>query len=172
MFLPAYTGQISDSTPKITFEGNCFKEVSFDFKFDQGSSIAQIEVETKGKRNLTCSDFFLFANIEVYHVEDFMREGKHTIKLKVPNEDAAVDMFAHGLGTYLFCESLRDETLSVLQTVKAFVGGLGLHGKVPLFEPKVPEYMEKANIDFMKWSLKLDFEERKTRKVEIDESLI
>lgn len=69
-------------------------------------------------------------------------------------------MFANGMETYMFCESLRDELLSVIQSLKAFVGGLGLHGKIPLFGSHVPEYMEKANIDFMRWALKLDFEER------------
>ena len=146
--------------------------MSFDFNYDKESLVAQIDVETKGKRNHTCSDFFLFGNTEVYHVEDFRREGKHKIQLKVPTEVAKIDMFAHGLETYLFCESARDELLSVIQSLKSFVGGLGLHGKVPLFGPKVPEYMEKANLDFMKWALNLDFEERKTQKVDIDESLI
>lgn len=49
---------------------------------------------------------------------------------------------------------------------------MGMHGKIPLFQPKVPEYMEMANKEFMKWGLNWELEERKTRKVEIDESLI
>jgi len=47
-----------------------------------------------------------------------------------------------------------------------------MHGKIPLFEPKVPEYMEKANLEFMKWALGVEMVERKTQKVTIDESLI
>jgi hypothetical protein len=50
--------------------------------------------------------------------------------------------------------------LSVLTTAKAFIGGLGMHGKIPLFQPKVPEYMEKANVEFLKWSVGMVFEER------------
>jgi hypothetical protein len=79
---------------------------------------------------------------------------------------------ANGFETYLFCESLKDELLSVLTSLKAFVGGLGMHGRIPLFGPKVPEYMEKANLDFLKWALNIEFEERKTQKVIIDESEI
>jgi len=67
---------------------------------------------------------------------------------------------------------MQDELLSVWTSIKAFVGGLGLHGKVPLFGPKVPEYMEKANIDFLKWSLEYEMETRETQKVVIDESEI
>lgn len=70
-----------------------------------------------------------------------------------------------GLETYLFCEDLRDELLSVFTSVKAFVGGLGVNGKIPLTRPKVPEYMEKANINFIKWAMNLDFEERPIRKI-------
>jgi hypothetical protein len=55
---------------------------------------------------------------------------------------------------------LQDELISVFTTLKAFVGGLGIHGKIPLFQPKVPEYMEKANIAFLKWAVGIEFEER------------
>jgi hypothetical protein len=127
---------------------------------------------TSGKRNHTCSDFFLFANTEVYHVEDFRTEGHHVIKFKVPSEAGNIDMFENGLETYLFCESLKDELLSVIQSLKSFIGGLGLNGKIPLFGPKVPKYMEEANLEFMKWGLNLNFEQRPIQKVEIDESQI
>lgn len=63
------------------------------------------------------------------------------------------------------CENLKDELLSVITTLKAFIGGMGVHGHVSLFEPKVPEYMEKANKEFMKWAVNYDLVERPTRKV-------
>ena len=72
----------------------------------------------------------------------------------------------------MFCESLKDELLSVIQSLKSFIGGLGLNGKIPLFGPKVPKYMEEANLEFMKWGLNLNFEQRPVQKVEIDESQI
>jgi hypothetical protein len=50
----------------------------------------------------------------------------------------------------------------VIQTLKSFIGGLGLHGKVPIFESHVPEYMQKANLEFMKWAVGVDFDERPT----------
>lgn len=65
----------------------------------------------------------------------------------------------------MFCEKLQDELLSVIQTIKAFAGGLGMHGKNALFSPKVPEYMEKANTDFLKWSINYDLQLRETQKV-------
>jgi len=47
-----------------------------------------------------------------------------------------------------------------------------MHGKVPMFDPKVPEYMEKANKDFLKWATNFTLVERETRKVDIDENEI
>lgn len=56
--------------------------------------------------------------------------------------------------------------------MKAYIGGLGAHGKSPLHGPAVPQYMEKANVDFLKWGINWELKERETHKVEIDESLI
>lgn len=125
---------------------------------------------------MTCSDWYLFGNTEIQHVEEFFTRGTHTLKFKAANNkdhnSAIVDLAANGFETYLFCESMKDELLSVIQSLKAFIGGLGMHGRTPLFQPKVPAYMEKANVDFMKWALNIELEERKTQKVQIDESEI
>ena len=173
MFAPAFTGQLSTSIPSHEFEGNCFESIKFDFHYDQSKPDEAQVVATLGKkRSLTCSDFFLMANTEIVHVENFLTSGTHTLTFKASGKDAVADLAANGIETYLFCENLQDELLSVITTVKAFVGGLGLHGKISLFEPKVPEYMEKANLDFMKWALNIEYEERKIQKVEIDDSEI
>lgn len=104
------------------------------------------------------------------HYEEFFFRGSHTLKFKATGQDAIDNLKSFGLETYLFCESLQNELLSVITTLKAFVGGLGLHGKAPLFSAKVPEYMEKANVEFMKWAVNYTLVERPTQKVEIDES--
>lgn len=138
----------------------------------QGGDEVHLTVKTHNPRNLTCSDFFLFGNTEISHVEDFWFRGTHKLTFKLPTKDSEVDLENFGLEAYLFCEDLQDELLSLFTSLKAFVGGLGLHGKVPLFQPHVPEYMEKANLDFLKWSQNIEFEERPIQKVEIDENEI
>jgi hypothetical protein len=109
----------------------------------------------------------------MYHVENFWFRGTHKLKFKIPDGDESkIDMLEHGLDTFLFCENLKEELLSVFNSLKAFVGGLGMNGKIPLFKPQVPLYMEEANKRFLKASVGLTFEERTTKKVTIDESLI
>jgi len=39
-----------------------------------------------------CSDFFLLANTEIYHVENFFSKGTHKITLNIPGEDAKVNI--------------------------------------------------------------------------------
>jgi len=46
--------------------------------------------------------------------------------------------------------------------MKAYIGGLGMHGKIPLFGPKVPKYMEEVNKEFLKWSINYNLVERET----------
>ena len=173
MFLPAFTGQIKPTAPKVSFEGNCFEEVSFEMKYDAAHpSEFEVIATLEKPRNATCSDFFMLANTEIYHVEDFFTHGTHTLKFKATGEAAMDDLHANGVETYLFCEDMKDELLSVWTSIKAFAGGLGMHGKIPTFGPKVPEYMEKANLEFLKWAVGYEMETRTTQKVEIDESLI
>ena len=107
-----------------------------------------LTVNLKGKRTDDCIDFYLLANTEIWHAEPLASEGTHKITFKASGQAALIDLQAHGIETYLFCEQLQDELMSVITTLKAFFGGLGTHGKIPLFEPNVPEYMEKANVEF------------------------
>jgi hypothetical protein len=173
MFAPAFTGQISEKNKKISFDGNCFEETSFEFVYDESKPAEVKIIATMEKpRTSTCSDFYLFGNTEIQHAENFFFHGTHTLTFKAPTEDAIIDLKAFGLETYLFCEDLQDELLSVFTSLKAFIGGLGMHGKTPLFQPKVPAYMEAANIRFMKWALNIELEERSTQKVEIPEENI
>jgi len=106
MFLPAYTGQITPKNSFLSFEGNCFEKITMNMTYDEGANSVELVVETSGKRSDFCSDFFLIANYDIYHVEDFMMNGAHKLSFKLPNDKAAVDMEAFGLETYLFCESL------------------------------------------------------------------
>lgn len=158
MFLPAYTGTIKFDS-KISFEGNCFEKIEMEMNQISNDKI-EVIVTTSKKRGISCYDFFLLANTEIFHAESFSSEGTHILTFNVPGENAQLDLSSKGLISFLFCESLQDELLSIFTMMKAFIGGLGVNGRIPLFEPKVPEYMEKANLDFLKWSMNMDLKKR------------
>ena len=154
----------------ITTEGNCFEKVAITLEKESATK-ARLRVSGTGRRSALCSDFFMFANTEIVHVELMDLGGHYVIDLNIPGEDAQVDLEKRGLSSFLFCEAFQDELLSVFTTLKAFVGGLGLHGKTPLFQPKVPKYMEETNVEFLKWAANYTLVERPeaTRKVHINE---
>merc|ERR1740117_2897921 len=52
------------------------------------------------------------------------------------------------------------------------MGSLGLHGKIPLFQPEIPEYMIETNKEWLLWASDFNFEKRTTQKVSIDEDMI
>jgi hypothetical protein len=92
MFLPAFTGQISPSNTHLEFEGNCFEHIEMDMTYKKGDNTVELIVKTENPRNLTCSDFFLIGNTEIYHVEDFFMRGTHKLNFKLPTEYSKVDM--------------------------------------------------------------------------------
>jgi hypothetical protein len=93
----------------------------------------QIVATTAKARNATCSDFFFFGNTEIQHAEMLAFHGTHTFTFDVPSKGSQLDLVANGIDSYLLCESLQNELLSVITTLKAFIGGLGTEGKVPFF---------------------------------------
>lgn len=168
-----FTGVVSPTKKISQFEGNCFQEIEMEMNFaNDDDSMVQVTVKTSKPRSLWCSDVFLYANTEMYWVNDIFTHGHHSFRLSVPNKDSLEDLKVHGMETYLFCEPLKDEMLSVITTLKAFIGGLGKNGKIPLFEPGVPEYMLEANKEFLKWGINWDMQKRNIQKVTIDPSLI
>ena len=62
--------------------------------------------------------------------------------------------------------------MSIFNTLKAFIGGMGLHGRIPFYQAKVPEYLEKANVDFLSWAANYSMEARpeERRSIDIDEN--
>lgn len=100
---------------------------------EKNPSNVMIEANMTSKKNSLCSELMLLANTDAYHVEVFFSEGQSKMNFTLEGENAQYNMKHLGFETYMFCESYMDELMSVLQTVKAFVGALGRHGAISLF---------------------------------------
>jgi hypothetical protein len=62
-FAPAWTGDIKPTAPKISFEGNCFEQITFEMNYDPSTpDVFHVTATTEKPRSLKCSDWFLFAN--------------------------------------------------------------------------------------------------------------
>jgi hypothetical protein len=144
-----------------------------DFEFETvDETTFNIHVKTGKKTGLLCKEAFLFANTEIFHIEVFAFSGNHTLQFKTPTVEAQTDLNFGGLKIFEFCDGLVETIESAYKTAKCFLGGLGTNPKTPVFGSHVPEYMEKANVEFLHESMQYDLEPRTTKKVEIDPDLI
>lgn len=108
-----------------------------------------LEIEAKNSQSLFCKDWFFFATTEFYHVETIFFSGKHQIHFKELTADAKENIKRNGIKVYMFCEGYIDTFISALNTVLAFVGGLGTNPYLPIIGSHVPEYMEVRNVQFL-----------------------
>lgn len=166
MFVPDLMGQMIPGTnmSSISFEGSCFEkiEMSLTYSGEGAEGSVVLDVNATNKRNLYCSDIFLLGNLDTHHLEAYFFAGTHRSVINLPGTNAVNDMQRSGLYTYLFCEGVVDEILSVFTTVKAYLGGFALHGHLPIWSAHVPKYMEDANKEFMRWAVNYTLEERTT----------
>lgn len=114
----------------------------------------------------------MFANTEFHHFDLFFRSGKHKLTFHMPTTDMQADVNFGGIKTFMFCEGILHSMESVFRSLTAFIGGLTTHPRIPIIGSHVPKYMEKANVEFLGEAMGYKLEERETKKVEIDESLI
>lgn len=82
-------------------------------------------------------------------METVVTRGKHQITIKNLSPEAKIDIQFNGVKVYMFCEGYIDTFISIFNSLLAFVGGLGDDPSKPIINPHVPEYMEKANLEFL-----------------------
>lgn len=72
----------------------------------------------------------------------------------------------------MFCEGYIETFTSVWDTLLAFLGGLGHDPLDPIFNGKIPPYMEKINIAFLKEAMNYELVERPIKELDYDPNLI
>ena len=83
-----------------------------------------------------------------------------------------MDIMTNGIQIYMFCDGYIDTFMSAFHFIEAFVGGLGTNPYLPIIGSHVPEYMENANVKFLKDSMGYTMETRNVTSYEYDESNI
>jgi hypothetical protein len=172
MFLPELSGTLSPSSPTASWEGVCFKSIEGELVWDEDNlEQTEIHLTLKDAKSAFCNEYLMMGNTGVQEIQSYFLHGKKKITMKYPSDNARLDTAYNGFTMYTFCEKPKYVFASILKTLTAFVGGLTTHPKIPVVGSHVPEYMEKANIEWMS-SFGYDMVKRETTKVEIDESLI
>ena len=152
-FIPIGVGSVSPAQNSVTFnDGLCFQSITFTYSQtgdDNDIGDVTITVDTEKPKSLFCKDWFLFGSADFYHVETFFFRGKHQVTFKNLTPDAKADLKANGVRVFMFCDGYIDTFISAFKTLLAFLGGIGTNPYLPIIGSHVPEYMEKANLEFL-----------------------
>ena len=175
-FIPVAVGHINLDQPTVTYgNGLCFKNITFSYsQSGTGNDVGDvtITIDTESPDALLCSDWFFFGTTELYHVDTFYFSGKHTVTFTGISDNAKADIIENGVRIYMFCDGYVDTFISAYNSLLAFVGGLGTDPTIPIWGSHVPEYMEKANVDFLRELMGMELEVRQTQEYEYDSNLI
>jgi len=170
-FLPVFVGSLVNDSQTIEYEGTCFKSLTLKMEHLSTDSV-KVTVNARNKASTFCREALFMSTTLRHHVEYLFFEKTHTLVFKNLDEDDIIDLNLTGVKTYLFCHGVVDSFVSVFNTVKLFLGGLGANPKYPIIGSHVPEYMEKANVHFVKEALGWEMEKRDVTEVVLDESEI
>lgn len=143
MVLPVFAAQVSPTSPKASYEGRCFEEITFEYeKVDE--SKFNVLVTTANPKKTVCNDTILFANTEIQHFEIFYFHGTHKLTFEMTSPEAQADAGYGGIKVYAFCEDFKQELESLLNTIKAFMQ------PPKKFGAHVPPYLERTVVKFLK----------------------
>ncbi|CAI2364533.1 unnamed protein product [Moneuplotes crassus] len=170
-FTPIFVGKLLNDESEVSYEGQCFKQIKFTMEH-VGEDSVKVHIDARKKRSTFCKEALFLSTTVRHHVEYLFLERKHTITFKNLDADDFIDLDLGGIRMYLFCHSITESFMSVFNTLKLFIGGLGLNPKYPVIGSHVPEYMQQANRHFIKEVFGWEMEERETREVVLDESYI
>ena len=119
-----------------------------------------LTIDTENPDSLLCKDWFFFATTELHHVETFYLTGKHQITFKNISANAQADILKNGFRVYMFCEGYIDTFISIFNFALMFIGSDGVDPNLPIFGSHIPEYMEHANLVFLKDLMGYDLQKR------------
>jgi len=168
-FLPVFVGQLFHDSDSVEYKGTCFETLVFKMEHLNSDSV-KVTIDAKNKKSTFCREALFMTTTLRHHVEYLFLEKTHTLTFKNLDENDIIDLNLTGIKTYLFCGSVVDSFVSVFNTVKLFLGGLGANPKWPIIGSHVPEYMEKANVHFLKEALGWELKKRDVTEVDLDET--
>lgn len=159
----------------LTYSGQCFDKIEFSMEYlpnAENPTSVTVHVNTSGKKSLLCKEHLFLTTPMKHHLEDLFWSKKYELSFLNMNKDDFNDIKTDGLIVYMFCHGVADTFVSIFNTMKLFIGGMGSDPKWPFIGSHVPAYMEKANVKFINETMKWDMKTRKTTNVWLTEDQI
>ena len=146
-FAPVFRTKMKKVGEKYSFSSRCFEKNIVAFKEMSKDKIV-LSLDNSGKIDTWCSELFIFHTSNHNYLQFVAFEGSHEIVLKRITQDDKDEIKVNGIKLYGFCAGLVNTVKSLLKTIKAFYGGLGVDPKAknPKFRPNIPKDMEKVNL--------------------------
>jgi hypothetical protein len=149
-FAPAVKAILKNATDSVTFSNDCFQVNTASFeKLEKDETILTISSEKPTGES--CKDSYIIAMTTVLQIRFIYKEGTSRIILSNLTDDDLSDINVNGVKIFGFCQGFFTEIRSIFDTAELYLGGLGVNKDswIPLFRPSVPDYMVKANVDFI-----------------------
>ena len=150
-FAPAIRAKLKKLNDAFSFPSRCFKKNIVTYK-QQTEDTITLTLESSGKKELICTDFFIFHSSNLNKLQLVLFNGKHDITFKKVSQNDFDEILVNGIKVYSLCTDLTKALSSLLTTLKAFLGGLGYDTKalLPIQRPYIPEYQIEANLRLLK----------------------
>lgn len=150
-FAPAIRAKLKKVNDAFSFPSRCFKKNIVTYK-QQTEDTITLTLESSGKKELICTDFFIFHSSNLNKLQLVLFNGKHDITFKKVSQNDFDEILVNGIKVYSLCTDLTKALSSLLTTLKAFLGGLGYDTKalLPIQRPYIPEYQIEANLRLLK----------------------
>lgn len=156
-FIPsmkAIVGEEGTRNPRSKmFESPCFKDNILTLESIVDGK-ATFTLESHGAKSWTCSDSYLLVTSRIHHPLTVFLRGKHKIVIENLNENDLAEIKTNGFRLMGFCQNIIESLKSIYMTARLFLGGFSVK------HAKIPEYMEKQNIKFIKEFVGFDYKPR------------
>lgn len=149
-FLPLLKAKLHLEGEGTQFENGCFKKNIFKIeKISKSETI--LVIEASEPKSFFCQDSYIISLSNFHKVQINYSYGEHRITLKNLTDNDILDLQINGVRLFAFCQGFLSTAHSLLMTLQLYLGGFGddPNSKLPFMRPKVPEYMEKANVEFL-----------------------
>ena len=172
-FAPVLRAKLKKVGDQFAFPSSCFKRNVATLKSMDESKIT-ITLESSQGRYLVCTDFMVFHTSNLNQVKLITFTGKHEITFDKIIQDDLDEISVNGIKIFSLCTTLTNEIGSLINTVKAFLGGLGTDPNhiLPIMRPSVSEEMVEANLRILKLYNNYVPKRRENKIVNFDKNII
>lgn len=150
-FLPMMKGRPRSEGESVSFANGCFQENKFKIeKLSLEETV--VTLYSANPKYYTCADFYWISTSHIHTLKEVFFHGEHRITLKNLSQDDLDEIKLNGIKIMSFCQGFFTSLHSFYMSLKLYIGGLGKDpGSIlPILRPEVPEYMVKANLEFLK----------------------